>query len=230
MKLSKKITPRAPPLPKPGRPTVILADDHGIVAEGLKRMLEPDYDVVAIVRDGRALIDAAGALHPDVIVADISMPLLNGIDAIRQIRRQLPATRAICLTMHADRTYVAEAFEAGASGYVVKHSASEELRDALEAVLRGGTYVSPLVGGVGRTRKADGARRQAPRVRRVTPRQREVLQLVAEGYTGKHIARMLGLSPKTVEFHKYRLMRQLGLGSTAQLVHYAINHALTPKD
>ena len=213
------------------RVRLILADDHGIVAEGLKQMLEPEYEVVAIVRDGRALVDAARALRPDAVVADISMPLLNGIDAIGQIRRQLPKTRAICLTMHADRTYVAAAFEAGATGYVVKHSASEELREALQAVLGGATYISPLVGGAGRTRrKAGGARARVPLASRVTPRQREVLQLVAEGYTGKRIARMLGLSPKTVEFHKYRLMRQLGLGSTAQLVHYAINHAMTPRN
>ena len=212
------------------RVRLILADDHSIVAEGLKRMLEPEYEVLAIVADGRALLDAARALRPDVVVADISMPLLNGIDAIGQIRRQLPKTRAICLTMHADRTYVAAAFDAGATGYVVKHSASEELREALHAVLNGGIYISPLVGGVGQTRKAGGARGQVPLASRATPRQREVLQLVAEGYTGKRIARMLGLSPKTVEFHKYSLMRNLGLRSTAQLVHYAIQHRLVPEE
>lgn len=209
------------------RPRVVLADDHAIVLEGLRQLLEPEYEVAATVGDGRALLKAAADLHPDVVVADISMPLLNGIDAIRELRAALPALPAICLTMHADRTYLSEAIEAGAAGFVVKHAAAEELREALRAVLRGGTYVSPLVGGRGAARIRIAVTSRVGRAGgELTARQRQVLQLVAEGHTVKRIARMLGVSPKTVEFHKYRILAQLGLNSTAQLARYALQHHL----
>jgi DNA-binding NarL/FixJ family response regulator len=200
---------------KADRPTLLLADDHAIVTEGLRGLLEPDYEIVGTAADGAALVKAARALKPDVVIVDISMPKLNGIDAVREIRRARPKTRAIVLTMHADRTYVGEALEAGAAGFVVKHAASDEIRTALLTVLRGSTYVSPSV---------DGGER--PRTAKLTPRQRQVLQLVAEGYTVKRIARALALSPKTVEFHKYRIMRDLGVKTTAELIQYAVEHGL----
>lgn len=209
------------------RVRIILADDHAIVTDGLRRLLEPEYQVVAVVGDGQALLKAARELKPDVVVADITMPLLNGIDAVRALRRRQPAIRAILLTMHADRTYVAEAAAAGASGFVVKHAAADELRTALLAVLRGGCYVSPLIGGPGAM--GAGRRAQDPLAsagRTLTSRQRQVLQLVAEGHTVREIAKLLCVSPKTVEFHKYRIIDVLGLDSTAQLVRYAVEHGL----
>lgn len=206
------------------RARLVLADDHAIVTEGLRRLLEPEYEVVATATDGAALVRAARALRPDVVIADVSMPQLNGVDAVREIRRELPATRAIFLTMHADRTYLEEALEAGAAGFVVKHSASDEIREALAVVLRGRVYVSPAVESRSGARAGEAP---APRAgRRLTPQQRRVVQLVAEGHTVKQIARMLALSPKTVEFHKYRVMRDLGLRSTAQLARYAMEHGL----
>lgn len=226
---SRKATPaKAQMMPAPARKRparIVLADDHGIVTEGLRLLLEPEYDVVATVRDGQAMLEAACALRPDVVIADISMPVLNGVDAIRQLARQAPRVRAICLTMHADRTYVAEALEAGARGFVLKHSAPDEIRDALRAVLAGGTYVTPSLGGADATRRP-GGRRAERRV--LTTRQRQILRLVAEGQKVKQIACALGVAPKTVEFHKYRMMARLGLQSIAQLVQYAIRHSVVP--
>lgn len=208
------------------RGRLVLADDHAIVTEGLRRLLEPEYEVVATATDGLALVRAARALRPDAVIVDVSMPRLNGIDAVREIRRELPATRAIFLTMHADPTYLEEALEAGAAGFVVKHSASDEIRDALAAVLGGRTYVSPAVERRSGIRPGDESHRDG---RRLTPQQRRVVQLVAEGHTVKQIARALMLSPKTVEFHKYRVMRDLGLRSTAQLARYAMEHGLVAR-
>jgi len=216
-----------PPMRQGVRPRIVLADDHAIVLDGLRQLLEPEYDVVAAVGDGRALLRAAERWSPDVVVADITMPLLNGIDAIRKLSAAHPGMRAICLTMHADRTYLTEALDAGAAGFVVKHAAAEELRKALSAVLRGGTYVSPSVGGRGAVRCKAFAPLAGERERAtLTARQRQVLQLVAEGHTVKQIAAMLEVSPKTIEFHKYRILALLGLHSTAQLARYAQQHGL----
>jgi DNA-binding NarL/FixJ family response regulator len=208
------------------RPRILLADDHRIVAEGLRSLLEPEFELIGIVEDGRALLAAAEKLRPDVIVADISMPLLNGIDAVRQIKKTHEEIKVVFLTMHPDVTYAASAFEAGASGYVLKHSASSELVMAIQSALRGKTYVTPFIAG-----DLLQFHRERPNHRdelvRLTPRQREVLQLFAEGRSAKEIAAILNISPRTVEFHKYRIMDDHGLKTTAELVQYAISHGLT---
>ncbi len=206
---------------------VIIADDHMIVSEAVRSLLQPEYTVVAAVADGRALLRAARELRPQAAIVDIAMPLLNGIDAIRVLAQEQPQLRTVCLTMHADRAYLQEAFAAGASGYVVKHGAGDELRTALRTVLSGGEYVSPPLG-IGQALREPAPEVSPPGVSgfALTQRQRQVLQLVAEGYTVKQIARLLKLSPKTVESHKYRLLASLGYDSTAQLVQFALRNGL----
>lgn len=207
------------------RPRILLADDHRIVVEGLRGLLEPEFEIVGIVEDGRALLTAAEKLRPNVIVADISMPLLNGIDSVRQIKKTHEEIKVVFLTMHPDVTYAASAFEAGASGYVLKHSAPSELVTAIKSALRGKTYVTPLLAGELMQfykKRTD----QRDELTRLTPRQREVLQLLAEGRSAKDIAAILNISARTVEFHKYRIMDDLGITSAAELVKYAIEHGL----
>ncbi len=207
------------------RARILLADDHRILAEGLRGLLEPKFELVGIVEDGRALLAAAEELQPDVIVADISMPLLNGIEAVRQIKRTNKKIKVVFLTMHPDVTYAASAFEAGASGYVLKHSAPSELTTAIQSALRGKTYVTPLI--AGELMQFYKARTdQRDELTRLTPRQREVLQLLAEGRSAKEIATILNISARTVEFHKYRIMDDLGITSGAELVKYAIRHGI----
>ena len=207
------------------RPRILLADDHRIVVEGLRGLLEPEFEIVGIVEDGRALLEAAEKLRPDVIVADISMPLLNGIDSVRQIKKTNEEIRVVFLTMHPDVTYAASAFEAGASGYVLKHSAPSELVTAIQSVLRGKTYVTPLLAG-----ELMQFYKERPEKRnelgKLTRRQSEVLQLLAEGRTAKEIAAILKISPRTVEFHKYRIMADLGITNGAELIQYAIRHGI----
>ena len=205
---------------------VLLADDHKIVLEGLRGLLEPEFEVVGTVEDGRALMDAAEKLHPDVIVADISMPLLNGIEAVGQIKKTDPHIKVVFLTMHPDVTYAARAFEAGALGYVLKHSAPSELVTAIREALKGRTYVTPMIAGELLQAYKEGAHERQHPFRRLTPRQREVLQLLAEGHSTKEIATILYISPRTVEFHKYRIMEELNLKSSAELVQYAIKHGI----
>ena len=208
-------------------PRGVLADDHAIVTDGLRGLLESEYEIVAVVADGQALIEAVRKLRPDFVIADISMPQRSGIDAIQEIRREFPLIAAVCLTMHADRMYLAEAFSAGAAGFVAKHAAAVELRQALRTVLRGGTYVSPLVGGSGPMHGRPFAKRAVARsLFKLTVRQRQVLQLVAEGRTVREIAALMNLAPKTVEFHKYRVMANLGLKSSAAMIQFAINHGM----
>lgn len=209
------------------RPRVIIADDHQILAEGLRSLLEPEFDLIATVENGRELVTKTKEMRPDVVIADISMPMLNGIDAAQQILNDNPRARIIFLTMHADMAYAAEAFRVGAAGYVLKKSAAAELVTAIQEVLKGGVYVTPPIAKAmmrdafsGRVSKA--ARPGAS----MTPRQREVLQLVAEGHSIKEIASILGLSPKTVEFHKYRIMEVLDIRTTAQLTQYAVKHGV----
>lgn len=207
------------------RPRILIAEDHRIVAEGLRSLLEPEFELIGIVEDGRALIDAAEKLRPEVIVADISMPFLNGIDAVRQIKKTHEQIKVVFLTMHPDVTYAASAFEAGASGYVLKHSAPSELVTAIQSALRGKTYVTPLLAGeLMQFYKERPAHRDE--LTRLTPRQREVLQLLTEGRSAKEIAAMLNISPRTVEFHKYRMMDDLGMKTLAELVRFAINKGI----
>lgn len=205
---------------------VLLADDHKIVLEGLRGLLEPEFEVVGTVEDGRALMNAAEKLHPDVIVADISMPLLNGIEAVGQIKKTDPHIKVVFLTMHPDVTYATRAFEAGALGYVLKHSAPSELVTAVREALKGRTYATPMIAGELLQAYKEGAHQRQHALRRLTPRQREVLQLLAEGHSAKEIATILYISPRTVEFHKYRIMEELNLTSSAELVQYAIKHGI----
>lgn len=206
------------------RSRVLVADDHRIVAEGLRGILEPTYELVGIVENGRELVDQAMVLQPDVIVADITMPLLNGLDAMALLQRQDCRSKFVFLTMHKDVTYAAKALRQGALGYVLKHSASEELLKALQAVLAGEKYVSSEIasGLEGR----DDAVDQIEDLRTLTTRQREVLQLFAEGKSAKEVATNLGISARTAENHKARIMTQLKLHTTSDLVQYAIRHGL----
>lgn len=203
------------------RTRVLLADDHRMLREAFARLLEPDCEVVGTVADGRALLAAATELRPDVVIVDIAMPLLNGLDATRQLRRNMPDVRVIFLTMNEDPEMVAEAFRTGASGYLLKNSAAAELLQAIRDVCEGRTYVTPQA-----TRALVDAVRQTaePTVRpaELSPRQREVLQLLAEGHTMKEIARVLKITPRTVAFHKYSMMEQLGITTSAELLTFAV--------
>jgi DNA-binding NarL/FixJ family response regulator len=205
------------------KPKLLVADDHKLVLEGLTRLLEERYELLGTVEDGRAAVKAADELKPDIILMDVSMPILNGIEAARQIRAKTPTAKIIFVTMQANPDYVREAFRAGASGYVLKNSAASELSMAIDEVANNRYYVTPLVPNV-----TAGAVSEAPPSfsRTLTTRQREVLQLVAEGHTGKEIATMLDISLKTVEFHKANLMESLGLRTTAELTRYALESGL----
>lgn len=206
------------------RVSLLLADDHRIVLDGLRQILEPDFEILGMLGNGRELVKAAAKLKPDVIVADISMPLLNGIDATRKLLERDPDVKIIILTMHPELAYACEAFEAGASGCVIKTSAGDELMQAIETVVRGHRYVTPLIAedmlDVLLQRRARPERRGAE----LTARQREVVQLIAEGHTAREIAEILNLSPKTVEYHKYRVIELLQLDSVADLKQYALDH------
>lgn len=208
------------------RTRVLLADDHTIVAEGLASLLEPEYELVGRVKNGRDLLRAAAELEPDVIVTDISMPLLNGIEALRRLKKENPHVRVVFLTVHADVSYVAEAFRAGAAGYVLKQSAAEELRSAIRAVHDGQTYVTSLIAkdSLNDLLVANDAADSLTDL--LTPREREVLQLLAEGRAVKEIAAVLDVSPRTAEFHKYNVMEKLGLRTTAELTQFAIKHGI----
>ncbi len=210
---------------------ILLADDHTLVLEGLKRLLAADFELVGMVENGRELLAVAGKLKPDVVLLDISMPLLNGVDAARQLKKIRPEIKIIFLTMHAEKTYVSEAFNAGASGYLLKRSAASELVFAIQEVAKGQLYLTPLISAdVLRPFQDRSARlRHRPRLRSaggLTVRQREVLQLVAEGRTNKEIAGIMKISIKTVEFHKSGIMQNLGLRTTAELTRYALRHGI----
>jgi DNA-binding NarL/FixJ family response regulator len=207
------------------KPRVLLADDHRMVAEGLKGLLVEEFELVGIVEDGRALVAAARKLRPDVIVADISMPQMNGLDALAHLKRDNPAVRVVFLTMHRDAAYARRALEAGASGFVLKHSAPAELVLAVRAALQGRTFITPdLAAEVLRTPNEKDTNPLAA----LTPRQREILQFLAEGKSAKEIAAELGLSARTVEFHKYTLMDALGMENSAELIRFAVKHGLVP--
>lgn len=210
----------------PRRPRVLLADDHLMVAQALRSLLTPDFDLVGVVEDGRALLEAAAQLRPDVIVADITMPHLNGIDALVRLRQGGDEVPVVFLTMHRDATFARRALEAGAAGFVLKHAAAADLVTAIQAALAGGTYLSPQLAGEVLAALKQGPEGTADPVAALTPRQREVLQLLAEGRSAKEIAAALEISARTVEFHKYHLMETLGLRTTAELVHFALKHGL----
>jgi DNA-binding NarL/FixJ family response regulator len=206
--------------------SVLLAEDHVIVAEGLKSLLEEEFELVGIVGDGRSLIDSAKRLKPDVIIADISMPLLNGLDAARQLRREDNSAKIIFLTMHADVPLATEAFRAGASGYLLKQSASKELITAIHEVVMGRSYVTPLITRDVLSFLMEASQQPEEQSPKLTPRQREVLQLIAEGRTMKETATILNISTRTVEAHKYEMMQTLGVETTAELIQYAIKIGL----
>ena len=212
------------------RPRVLLADDHTMVLDGFRKLLEEGCEIVGVAEDGRTLLRKAQELQPDIVTLDISMPQLNGIDAARKLKKILPLTKIIFVTMHADPAYVNEAFKAGASAYLLKRSAGSELVQAIQLALDGQCYVTPLVT-KGLVRSVISAGRPVVlKEEPLTARQREVLQLVAEGKTVKEIAVTLNISPKTVEFHKSQVMTQLDLHTTAELTKYALVHGLIASD
>jgi DNA-binding NarL/FixJ family response regulator len=207
------------------RPRVLLADDHRLVAEALKSLLAEAFDLVGVVEDGREMVDAAAELQPDVVVADITMPHINGLDALPHVRAVAPAAKVVFLTMHNDVAYARRALEAGASGFVLKHSAPEELILAVRAALQGRTFITPALAGDVIESIRRGPVADDP-VATLSLRQREVLRLLAEGRSAKQIAATLGISHRTVEFHKYEAMDSLGLKSNAELIHFAIKHGI----
>ncbi len=207
------------------KPKIRLADDHRMVAEGVRGLLEPDYHLVGIVEDGRALLEAVDRLRPDVVVADVSMPLLNGIDAVRQLKKRHESLVVVFLTMHMDVQYAASAFDAGASGYVLKHSAPSELLTAIRCGLKGKTYITPFLAGELLQYQRDRPPASTDALARLTARQREVLQLLAEGFSVKEAAAVLGISSRTVEFHKYTMIEALGLKGSAELIRFAVEHS-----
>ena len=204
------------------RPRVLLADDHTLLLDAFQKLLADECEVVGTVTNGRALLSTAAELHPDIVVVDVAMPLLNGIDAARQLKRLVPATRVIFLTMNEDPDVAAEAFRAGASAYVLKRSAASELITAIREVVKRRSYVTPLITeGLVETILQPSF---AENPHELTPRQREVIQLIAEGHSMKQIAGILDITPRTVAFHKYRIMDLLNIKTTAELIQYAIKH------
>jgi len=204
------------------KPRVIIADDHTMLVEAFEKLLSPECDVIAKVADGRALLAAVDELHPDVVVLDLSMPLLNGLDAARQIKQSHPTVRLVFVTMNEDPDLAAQAFRMGGAAYLLKRSAGSELLTAIREAMRHRSYVTPLVteGMLGSLMHAQGDS-STPQL---TARQREVLQLLAEGKSMKEVASILNVAPRTVAFHKYRMMEQLKIKTNAELIQYAIRH------
>jgi DNA-binding NarL/FixJ family response regulator len=207
------------------RPRVLLADDHQMLLDALKELLEPSYEVVGLVSDGRELLKVAEKFRPDIIVLDIAMPELNGLDAGRKLKQSMPAVKLIFMTMNEDPYLVGEAFRAGASAFLLKQAAGLELNKAIEEVLKGGSYVTPSA--------AKGLRNislREPKNREHAPeptaRQREVIQLLAEGRTMKEVSRILDITPRTVAAHKYTAMELLQVKTSAELIQYAIKHRI----
>jgi DNA-binding NarL/FixJ family response regulator len=205
---------------------VLLAEDHTVVAEGLRALLKDSFDLVGLVHDGHALLDAVETLAPDVIVTDISMPLLNGLDAVRQIRARRSDAKVIVLTMHRESALAAEAFRAGVSGYLLKTSPGEELITAIREVALGRSYVTTLLAKDLITLLLEAGNPAHVEGVQLTPRQREVLQLIAEGRTMKEAASILKISPRTAESHKYEIMQVLGVQTVAELIQHAIRMKL----
>lgn len=207
------------------RPRVLLADDHTLILEAFKKLLEPSCDIVGTATDGREMLTQASRLEPDVVVLDISMPNLNGLDAAYRLNRVLPNVKIIFLTVSEESEMVAAAFDAGAHGYLLKSSAASELFQAIQTVTRGGTFITPLLR-VGKEAVAPGSQIGRKRREGLTQRQREVLQLLAEGRTMNEVAGLLHLTPRTVAYHKYRMMDELQLQTNSELIQYAVKHGL----
>jgi DNA-binding NarL/FixJ family response regulator len=205
---------------------VLLADDHSLVLDGIRRLLEGHCELVGSASDGKALVETALRLAPDAVVLDVSMPIVNGIDAGREIKKALPAIKLVFLSMHSNVIYLRKALEAGGSAYVLKSGASEELLTALKAAMKGNSYVSPGFGHdvIASLQKAPEQSARAPID--LTSRQRQILQLIAEGKQNKEIAEILGVSVKTIEFHRSRLMAKLGTRTVAELTRFAIHEGL----
>lgn len=205
------------------KPTVLIADDHTLVVDAFRKLLEANYEIVGTVGDGLALLEQAPSLRPDVIIVDIGMPLLNGLAAGQRLKRVVPKSKIIYVTMNDDGDLATEALRAGASGYLLKSSAGSELLNALREVLRGATYITPLI-----KQAIEEAFVRNPdtstAARKLTARQIEVLQLLAEGRGMKEVAEILKLTPRTVAFHKYRMMETLGVHSNAELIRFAVAH------
>jgi DNA-binding NarL/FixJ family response regulator len=207
------------------RPRILIAEDHTLVSGAFQQMLEPQYEVVGTVADGRALLKVAPELKPDVILLDIGMPLLNGLDAGRQLKLMMPKVKLIFLTMNQDSDVAGEAFRIGATAYLLKNSEASELHKAIQEVLRGGTYVTRQTRqDIQKTFIRDPQATKRPR--KLTERQREVLQLIAEGHSMRQIADILNVTPRTVAFHKYRMMEELGVNNTAELIKFAIKQKI----
>lgn len=210
------------------RPRVLLADDHRLLVEAFRRLIEPECDIVGTATNGRELLEIAPRLAPDVIILDIAMPLLNGLDAGERIKQLSPLTKLVFLTMNPDPETAVEAFRRGAAGYLLKTSAAEELLQAIRTVLRNLTFITPQLDS--EDLRAAIRRGRQPASSDLTARQREVLQLLAEGRTMKEVARLLSLTPRTVAFHKYQIMERVRLKTNADLVQYAIKLSLVFPD
>jgi len=205
---------------------LLIADDHRLLADACKNLLEPEFEVVDIVTDGRSLVKSALTLKPHIIILDIAMPRLNGLDAGEQIKQKLPSVKLVFLTMNSAADVAAEAFRRGASGYVLKQSAAEELLIAIRKVVQGESYLSPLIARETVTFLLNQSKPRSAE-KRITKRQSEILQLLAEGMSMKEVASVLELKPGTVAFHKYRMMETLGVRTNAELLEYAIKRQMT---
>jgi DNA-binding NarL/FixJ family response regulator len=209
------------------KPTVLIADDHVMVVDAFRKLLEPYYEVIGSVSDGRALLEKAPELKPDVIVVDIGMPCLNGLAAGQRLRDMIPKTKVVFVTMNEDGDLASEALRSGASAYLLKSSAGSELLTAIHEALRGRRYVTPLIKHAMEESFIRSPNPKSPE-KKLTPRQVEVLQLLAEGRLMKEVADILGLTPRTVAFHKYRIMETLGIHSNAELIKFAVKHHMSP--
>jgi len=210
------------------RPTLLLADDHRMVAEGLKGLLEKDFDLVGMVEDGQALVDETARSKPDVVVVDITMPRLNGLDAIPLLKKASPKTRIVVITMHREAAYARRAFASGADGFVLKHAAAQDLIRAIRDAVEGRRAVDASTESSAEPRAVDGAS-ALPGAAALTERQREIVQLFVKGLSAKQIASVLGLSVRTVEFHKYRAMEAVGVANSAELIRYAMENGIATR-
>lgn len=206
------------------KPRVLMADDHSIFLAGVRKLIEDQCEVVGTVENGRALLEAAERLKPELILLDISMPLLNGLEAARHLRKTLPEAKLLFLTMHASSRYATEVFKVGAHGFLLKQSAASELPQAIDSVLKGKHYLTPSIAKpiIDQALRANEAPNVKGDEKQLTPRQREILQLIGEGKSTKEIATLLNLSVKTIQFHKSCLMQELDIHTTAELIRYAI--------